>query len=61
MVADIPDVRHVIDVQLFDVSGEKRQRGVPGWEEGEGVREIVLTTTDLLNVRRIRIRTEDAE
>ncbi len=61
MVADIPDVRHVIDVQLFDVSGERRRRGVPGWEEGEGVREILLTDRDLLEVRRVRVRTEDAE
>jgi predicted phage baseplate assembly protein len=61
MVADIPDVRHVIDVQLFDVSGERKRRGVPGWEEGEGVREIVLTEADLLAARRIRVRTEDAE
>lgn len=61
MVADIPDVRHIIDVQLFDVSGERRRRGVPGWEEGEGVREIVLTGQDLFEVRRIRVRTEDAE
>ncbi|GDX80623.1 hypothetical protein LBMAG42_24340 [Deltaproteobacteria bacterium] len=61
MVADIPDVRHIIDVQLFDVSGDRKRRGVPGWEEGEGVREIVLSDCDLLSARRIRVRTEDAE
>ncbi len=61
MVADIPDVRHVIDVQLFDVSGDKRRRGVPGWEEGEGVAEIVLAECDLFEVRRVRVRTEDGE
>ena len=61
MVADIPDVRHIIDVQLFDVSGERQRRGVPGWEEGEGEREIVLTDADLFAGRRVRIRMEDAE
>jgi hypothetical protein len=60
MVADIPDVRHVIDVQLYDASGEKK-RGVPGWEEGEGQRELVLVMQDLFTVRRVRVRTEEAE
>jgi predicted phage baseplate assembly protein len=60
MVSDLPEVRHVIDVALYDMSGEKRRRGVPGWEEGEGVKELFLVEADLFSVRRVRIRTEDA-
>jgi hypothetical protein len=60
MVADIPDVRHVIDVQLYDVS-QKRDGAIPGWEEGAGTRELVLTMHDLFSVRRVRVRTEEAE
>lgn len=60
MVADIPDVRHVIDVQLYDATGEKK-KGSARWEEGEGVRELVLVTHDLFSVEHVRVRTEDAE
>jgi hypothetical protein len=59
MVSDIPEVRHVVDVALYDMGGERRRRGVPGWEEGEGVKELVLTQHDLFTVRRVRVRTED--
>jgi predicted phage baseplate assembly protein len=59
MVLDLPEVRHVVDVQLFDMSGERRRRGVPGWEEGEGVRELALVEHDLYAIRRVRIRTEE--
>lgn len=60
MVTDIPDVRHVVEVQLFDMSGDRRKRSVKGWEEGEGVKEIFLNGHDLFEVRRVRIRSEDA-
>ncbi|MFZ5475676.1 MAG: baseplate J/gp47 family protein [Myxococcota bacterium] len=59
MVTAIPEVRHVVDVALYDMSGEKRRRGIPGWEEGEGVKEIFLVEHDLFAVRRVRIRTEE--
>ncbi len=59
MVSDLPEVRHVVDVALFDMSGEKHRRGVPGWEEGEGVKELFLASHDLFTVRRVRVRTED--
>lgn len=60
MVSELPDVRHVVDVQLFDMSGDRRKRAVKGWEEGEGVKEILLNRHDLFEVRRVRIRSEDA-
>ena len=61
MVSAINEVRHVVDVALYDMGGERRRRGVPGWEEGEGVKELFLVEHDLFAVRRVRIRTEEAE
>lgn len=55
MVSEIPEVRHVIDVQLFEMSS-KDPRSVPGWELGSGEREMVLDQFDLLQVRRIRVQ-----
>ena len=49
----------VVDVALYDMSGEKRKRGIPGWEEGEGVQSIFLVDHDLFAVRRVRVRTEE--
>jgi hypothetical protein len=58
LVSDIPEVRHVVDVQLFDMH-RADARAVPGWEEGEGSRELILTRHDLFVVRRIRVRSEE--
>ncbi|MBK7754877.1 MAG: baseplate J/gp47 family protein [Deltaproteobacteria bacterium] len=60
LVSDIPEVRHVVDVQIFDMRGE-RAKGPPGWEEGEGLKELVLDRHDLFEIRRVRIRTEEAD
>lgn len=59
MVSEIPEVRHVIDVQLYDMSAADLRRAVPGWEEGEGDNQLVLGGHDLFVVRRVRITTED--
>ena len=56
MVTDIAEVRHVVEVQLYDMTG--RDRSGPGWEEGEGAKELHLQSNDLFAVRRIRVRTE---
>ena len=61
MVSDIGEVRHVVDVQLYDMSAPEKLRSVPGWEEGEGMSELQLSQHDLFVVRRVRIRTEEAE
>jgi len=61
MVSEISEVRHVVDVQLYDMRATDFRRGVPGWEEGEGESELLLTEHDLFVVRRVRITTEDAQ
>lgn len=58
MVTDIPEVRHVVAVQLHDMSGED-PKAEPGWNEGEGESALFLTEHDLFAVRRVRIRTEE--
>ncbi|MFK7929755.1 MAG: baseplate J/gp47 family protein [Myxococcota bacterium] len=54
MVSDLPDVRHVTDVQLFEVS-DGRERDFPGWEKGRGSSTLVLTERDLFVIRYVRI------
>ena len=39
----------------------ERAKGPPGWEEGEGLKELVLDRHDLFEIRRVRIRTEEAD
>jgi 3'-phosphoadenosine 5'-phosphosulfate (PAPS) 3'-phosphatase len=58
MVSEISEVRHVVSVGLFDMSAAEDRAG-PGWEEGEGDDEIVLSGHDLFYVRRIRITSEE--
>jgi len=60
MVTDIAEVRHVVKVQLFDMSASG-PRNPPGWEEGDGLSELILTEHDLFTVRRIRVQTEGTE
>lgn len=60
MVTEIPGVRHVVSVQLYDMSGEEVRRRSPGWEEGAGLDELALRDHDLFALRKVRIRTEEA-
>lgn len=60
MVSQVHEARHVVSVQLFDMSGDRRRRGVPGWEEGEGADTCYLSGHDSFDVRRVRVRVEDA-
>lgn len=60
MVSDIHEVRHVSDVQLYNMNG-KDARSVPGWEEGLGTGELILNEHDLFVVRRVRVLSEEAE
>jgi hypothetical protein len=61
LVADIPEVRHVVDVALFEIGKDRRaESDVPGWEEGEGVDELFLVDADLFLVRRVRVQFEGA-
>jgi hypothetical protein len=57
MVSDIAEVRHVSAVRVYDVSDAARR--APGWEEGEGVAELVLENQDLVAVRKVRVRIEE--
>ena len=54
MVSDIPEVRHVTNVQLYEVR-EGRDKDYPGWEKGQGSTTQNLETADLFVVRRVRI------
>jgi hypothetical protein len=59
MVSDLPEVRHVVDVQLYDIgAGDKT---VPGWEQGTGVSTMMLDQHDLFVIRRVRVRSEEDE
>ncbi len=60
LVADLPDVRHVAQVRLYDMADPARQREGPGWEQGEGVESLQQEGHDLFLVRRIRVLAEEA-
>ncbi len=60
MVSYIPEIRHVVEVQLFAI-GEGQERSVPGWEQGTGESTIVLEKHDLFVIRKVRVRTEEDE
>ena len=59
MVSEIPEVRHVGTVHLYDMSGAPIGSTSPGWEEGEGEHELFLQEHDLFVVRRVRVRAEE--
>ena len=54
MVTDIPEVRHIVDVQVYesDASG-------PGWERGQGTNTLVLDRQDLFVCRNVRVVSEE--
>jgi predicted phage baseplate assembly protein len=54
LVSDLPEVRHVTDVQLFEV-GEGRDKDFPGWEKGRGQQTLLLDKSDLFVLRRVRV------
>lgn len=60
MVSDIAEVRHVVDVNLYDI-GAGTDKTVPGWEQGQGTTTCVLDSADLFVLRKVRIRSEEDE
>lgn len=60
MVADIGEVRHVGDVQLYDVTNAS-DKSVPGWETGQGLQALFLEEHDLFVLRKVRIKFEEDE
>lgn len=59
MVSEISEVRHVVNVQLYNMS-ESDPRDPAGWEEGLGENELILENHDLFTLRRVRVVIEDA-
>lgn len=59
MVADLPEVRHVVEVQVYDVP--PMHDGTPGWEKGQGQATLVLDQADLFVLRHVRVVSEEGE
>jgi hypothetical protein len=76
MVADLPEVRHVVEVEVFPVQAtapmvdpssaahvvpwDPRDH-VPGWEKGQGTRTLLLDLKDLFVLRYVRVISEEGE
>ncbi len=60
LVADIADVRHLAQVQLYDMGDVELRRKGPGWEQGEGAEVLQQVEHDLFWARRIRVLAEEA-
>jgi hypothetical protein len=58
MVTDIPEVRHVVEVFVYDVSMARDK--APGWEKGQGATIVPLDKDDLFVVRHVRVVSEDS-
>lgn len=56
MVRDLPEVRHIVEVHVYEVAGESR---TPGWETGQGVSTLVLDRADLFVLRHVRVVSEE--
>ncbi len=59
MTTDIHGVRHVVDVQLYEV--DDTEDGTAGWERGEGAKTVVLEEDDLLVIRNVRVVSEEGD
>lgn len=57
MVRDLPEVRHVVEVQVYDVNG--RSDRTPGWETGQGSQTVALVDRDLFCLRHVRVVSEE--
>ena len=60
MVKDIPEVRHIVEVQVYPVR-EGLDSEFPGWERGQGMDTLVLDKHDLFQVRFVRVVSEEGE
>jgi hypothetical protein len=57
-VRDLPEVRHVVDVQVYEVN---QKDPTPGWEKGQGVDALVLDADDLFVLRHVRVASEEGD
>jgi hypothetical protein len=58
IVTDLPEIRHVVSVEVYAVDGPE---ATPGWERGEGHHTLVLEKADLFVLRHVRIVSEEGE
>ncbi|HHO49732.1 MAG TPA: hypothetical protein ENK18_02405 [Deltaproteobacteria bacterium] len=58
MVTDLAEVRHVVEVQVFEVDPHDTDN-TPGWERGQGARALVLESHDLFVIRHVRVVSEE--
>lgn len=56
MVVDLPEVRHVMEVHVYDVNAADP---TPGWERGQGEGTLVLDKYDLFVLRHVRVVSEE--
>ena len=56
MVTDLNDVRHVVEVHVYDV---REGDPTPGWERGDGQQTLVLQDHDLFVLRQVRVVSEE--
>jgi hypothetical protein len=56
LVSDVPEVRHVVDVRVWDVP---RPDAAVGWEREEGCTELLVAPHDLFVLRAVRVVHED--
>ena len=54
LIADLPDVRHVMGVELFELTGGAAALH-PGWVHGGGVARVCLVDADLFVVRHVLV------
>jgi hypothetical protein len=57
LVKDIPQIRHVSDVRIFNRTNIDDTTG-PGWETGQGVEVLQLSKHDLFVLNAVRIVAE---
>jgi hypothetical protein len=60
MVRDLTDVRHVIEVSLYEVQ-PGMDAEFAGWEKGQGTKVLVLDQEDLFSVRHVRVTSSEDE
>lgn len=56
VVADVPEVRHVVEVRLFPHDALVGPGRAPGWEVSPGVNVLSLADADLLRLGEVRVR-----
>ncbi|MBA2320847.1 MAG: baseplate J/gp47 family protein [Deltaproteobacteria bacterium] len=68
MVTDIAEVRHVVEVHVYEIGGAAnaaasagRSESAPGWQRGMGQQTLLLDKSDLFVLRHVRVVSEEGE